>query len=153
MILSGVAAQPGCCLPIGSPKSIGPPHNDPPCHLEADADLCGRRDRAQTARVVSPETLEKAIDHTTLAHAIFHAADTCTSLNSGPAISMTPWEGDTPLSCEPRRRAALIVKLAAELFRREHGQAPVTAGALLGPYLKVIPEGIQKDEPIPDGIK
>jgi hypothetical protein len=39
--------------------------------------------------------------------------------------------------------------LAAELYRREHGQAPETAGALLSTYLKVLPEGIERDDPIP----
>jgi hypothetical protein len=68
-------------------------------------------------------------------------------------MSIGPWEGDGFLVREVRHRAALIVKLAAELFRREHNQPPSPAGALVGPYLKVLSEGIDHDEPIPDGIE
>ena len=46
----------------------------------------------------------------------------------------------------------LIVKLASELYRREQGKPPVNAGALLGSYLKKLPEGIKKEDPIPAGI-
>ena len=52
---------------------------------------------------------------------------------------------------ERRRRSVLIVRLAAELYRREHGAAPATAGALLGTVLKELPEGIAADDPIPAG--
>jgi hypothetical protein len=46
----------------------------------------------------------------------------------------------------------LIVRLAAELNRREHGAAPATAGALVGPILKALPEGIAATDPIPSGL-
>jgi hypothetical protein len=46
----------------------------------------------------------------------------------------------------------LIVKLAAELYRREQGKPPANAGALLGRYLTVLPGGIKIDDPIPAGI-
>ena len=71
----------------------------------------------------------------------------------GPAPwSGWAWEGDSALAREPRRRAVLIVKLAAELYRREQGKPPANAGALLGGYLKKLPEGIKQDDPIPAGI-
>jgi hypothetical protein len=98
------------------------------------------------ARGVDPETLDKAIDHAALANQMFHPDDLASQ------FPRTPWEGDGPLAREPRRRAVLIVKLAAELYRRERGQPPATAGALVGPYLKVLPEGIASDDPIPDGL-
>jgi hypothetical protein len=47
----------------------------------------------------------------------------------------------------------LIVRLAAELYGREHGAAPATAGALVGPILKELPEGITAAEPIPIGLE
>ena len=53
---------------------------------------------------------------------------------------------------EPRRRAVLIVKLAAELYRRERGKLPANAGALVGKYLNELPEAIGRDDPIPVGI-
>ena len=46
----------------------------------------------------------------------------------------------------------LIVKLAAELYRREHGKLPANCGALLVGYLKELPAEIKADEPIPAGI-
>ena len=87
------------------------------------------------ARAVAPEILDKGIDHTTLAQAMFRPEDT--SFKSAPPISMNPWEGDSVLAREPRRRAALIVNLASELYRRENGQAPATAGALVGPVSQI----------------
>ena len=48
---------------------------------------------------------------------------------------------------EPRRRAVLIVKLAAELYRREQGKLPANAGLLLDGYLKELPAGIKPDDP------
>jgi len=43
----------------------------------------------------------------------------------------------------------LILKVAAELYRREHGALPARAGALLGTYLTVLPDGVNPDEAIP----
>jgi hypothetical protein len=45
----------------------------------------------------------------------------------------------------------LIVRLAAELYRREHGTSPATAGVLVGQQLKELTEGIAADDPIPIG--
>ncbi len=98
------------------------------------------------ARAISPEVLVKAIDHTALARLMFRDeldAD-------GPApISPAPWEGNGSLARERLRRARLTVKLAAELYRREHGQPPAKVGALLGSYVKVLPDGINPDDTIP----
>jgi hypothetical protein len=102
------------------------------------------------ARAVAPENLSMAIDHTALARQMFRPAGM--TATTGTPMSRSPWERDGLLAREPRHRAALIVKLAAELFRREHNKAPTTAGALVGPYLRVLPEGIDKDEPCPDRI-
>jgi hypothetical protein len=103
------------------------------------------------ARAVAPDNLNMAIDHAALAREMFRPAG-MTATNGTP-MSRTPWEGDGLLAREPRHRAVLIVKLAAELFRREHNKPPTTAGALVGPYLKVLPEGIDCDEQIPDGVE
>jgi hypothetical protein len=41
---------------------------------------------------------------------------------------------------ERARQARLVVHLASELYRREHGGPPPSPGALVGPYLKALPE-------------
>jgi hypothetical protein len=43
--------------------------------------------------------------------------------------------------------------LAAELYRREHGQLPSTAGALLGIFLKELPEGIAANDQVQVGLE
>ncbi len=68
-----------------------------------------------------------------------------------PDPSDPPWEGQGELVQERRRRSVLIVRLAAELYRREHGAAPATAGALVGTVLKELPEGLAAEDPIPTG--
>jgi hypothetical protein len=99
------------------------------------------------ARALDPEILDKAIDQTSLAQVMLRPVE----LSSGGGTPMTkaPWEGDGLLAREPRRRAVLIVKLAAELYRREHGRPPKTGGVLLGSYLKELPYGIQSNDAIP----
>jgi hypothetical protein len=99
------------------------------------------------ARAMAPQDLDKAIDRTSLAREIFHRRDA-----EKTSIAETPWEGDGPLARELRRRGVLIVKLAAELYRREQGRPPATAGALLGNYLHELPEGIAAGDPIPDAL-
>jgi len=101
-----------------------------------------------SARALAPADLDKAIDCTSLAQVIFRPIDPAST--GGTPMARSPWEGDGLLARETRHRAVLIVKLAAELYRREHGQPPATAGSLLGPYLKVLPEGTERDDPIPD---
>ena len=96
---------------------------------------------------VDARDLDRALTNTALAQQMFRDDDP----QSG-GYTKAPWEGDGPLAREPRRRAILIVKLAAELYRREKSQPPATAGSLLGPYLKILPEGVDRDDPIPSGL-
>ena len=95
------------------------------------------------ARAVGPEFLAAAIDHAEIAGFMFHF---------GPNPDDPPWEGHGPLALEPRRRSVLIVRLAAELYRREHGAARPTAGALLGTVLDKLPDGIAPTDPVPAGL-
>ncbi|MFI5456812.1 MAG: hypothetical protein ACHRXM_15300 [Isosphaerales bacterium] len=100
------------------------------------------------ARAVKPELLDRAIDHTSLARIMLRSEDA-----GNAADRFWWWEREGFLARERRRRSAIIVKLAAELYRREHGQLPPTAGALLGPYLEVLPEGVKSDDPIPSQLE
>jgi hypothetical protein len=102
------------------------------------------------ARAIAPEDLKAAIDHTLLADCFFRPSSS--SKSSQDAWSEWYWQPNGLLAREPRRRAVLIVKLAAELYRREQGKPPANVGALLGGYLKELPQGIKRDEPIPAGI-
>jgi len=103
------------------------------------------------ARAVAPEDLDAVIGQTLLAQEFFRPPDQF--VGGGPPWSGWAWEGDSPLAREPRRRAVLIVKLAAELYGREHGRPPANAGALLDGCLKELPNGISRDDPIPAGIE
>jgi hypothetical protein len=103
------------------------------------------------ARAVDPEILDKAIEQTSLAYVILRPADL--SFGAGTPTTKAPWEGDGLIAREQRRRAALLVKLAAELYRREHGTLPERAGTLVGPYLKELPEGIKSDDGIPVALE
>ena len=47
----------------------------------------------------------------------------------------------TNLDRERPRQARLVVHLADQFYRREHGGPPPSPAALVGPYLKVLPEG------------
>ena len=104
-----------------------------------------------SSRLVAPEDLDRAIGQTLLAHQFFRPSH-WSEAQGGPPWSGWAWEGDRPLAREPRRRAVLIVKLAAELYRRERGKPPTNAGSLLDGYLKELPAWIKRDEPIPAGI-
>jgi hypothetical protein len=95
------------------------------------------------ARAVPPESLVQALQRS--------AIDFLSGRDKEPYS--LPWEGRGELVREGRRRSVLIVRLAAELYRREHGAAPATAGALLGKDLKELPEGIAADDPIPAGLE
>jgi hypothetical protein len=95
------------------------------------------------ARAVSPEVLDAAIDRTAFASEVLHPPPGAGSLHNAPFFSKGI------LALEPRRRAVLIVKLAAVLFSREQGRPPATAGELLGRYLEQLPREIKSDEPIP----
>ena len=45
------------------------------------------------------------------------------------------------------RQSRLVVHLASELYRREHGKPPASPQDLVGPYLKALPEGHDQPEP------
>jgi hypothetical protein len=95
------------------------------------------------ARAVRPEFLAQALDGLEISFL----------WGPSPEPSDPPWDGNGELVRERRRRSALIVRLAAELYRREHGIAPKTAGDLLGQELKQLPEGITAEDPIPAGLE
>ncbi len=105
----------------------------------------------EAARAISPEDLDAAIGRTLLAQEFLRPA--YWSKLGGAPWSGAAWEGDGVLAREPRRRAVLIVKLAAEIYRRERGSLPATAGALVDGYLKELPAGITPDEAIPAWIE
>jgi hypothetical protein len=107
------------------------------------------RSASRAARDVSPETINRAIDETLIARWIFRP------IEHGPHINESAfgaWEGDGFFARERKRRSMLIVKLAAELYRREKGQPAATAGVLLEGYLKELPEGVSRGDAIPAGI-
>jgi hypothetical protein len=55
---------------------------------------------------------------------------------------LAPWkELVKPLQDERTRQAKLVVTLAEELYRREHGKRPASPQELVGPYLNELPEG------------
>jgi hypothetical protein len=95
------------------------------------------------ARAVSPEVLARAIERLEFAFL----------LGDGNDLVDPPWGERGELTRERRRRSELIVRLAAELYRREHRAAPATAGALLGSILQELPEGIAADDSIPAGLE
>jgi hypothetical protein len=95
------------------------------------------------ARAVSPESLARAFDQLEIGFLF----------GPGAEPRDPPWESRGELGRERRRRSVLIVRLAAELYRREHRAAPATAGALLGPVLKDLPESIAASDPIPPGLE
>ncbi len=51
-----------------------------------------------------------------------------------------------PIDRERARQARLVVHLATELYRREHGEGPPSPEALVGPYLKALPEWFGPDQ-------
>jgi hypothetical protein len=99
---------------------------------------------APAARAVAPDVLNKALDHNALSRTMFHFD----KINFRPYRAEV-WEENGSLARERRNRSVLIVRLAAELYRCEHGHFPATAGALAGPYIKELPEGIAPGDPIP----
>ena len=100
-----------------------------------------------TARAVTPEELGHAIDESLLAKLVL-SQDGTDAREHGYAS----WEGNGGLARERRRRSALLVKLAAELYRREQGKPAVKAGELLGSCLEELPEGVKGDDPIPERV-
>ena len=82
------------------------------------------------SRALPPETLAKWLDSSMLASRLFRGLD-----------RYADW-----VERERRRQARLIVHLTDQLYRREHGQPPPNPRALVGPYLKVLPEGYDEPE-------
>jgi hypothetical protein len=97
------------------------------------------------AQVLPPHDLDLLLNESLLANSIFRPG----SQQNYGQFQMSIWEKDGPLARERRRRAALIIRLAAEVYKRERGRSPANAGELMGPYLKALPEGYAPDEPIP----
>jgi hypothetical protein len=126
-----------------------PPKNPAPIAVEHAVLIYAADPTARfTARAVSPDGLIKAIEPTSLAREIFVVFEP--GSNGGTPAAKSHWEGNGFLARERRNRAFLIVKLAAELYRRERGKAPARAGALVGPYLKSLPEEFASNAPIPE---
>jgi hypothetical protein len=101
------------------------------------------------ARDVSPATIDRAIGETLLARWLFRSNEHGPHINE---LAYGAWEGDGFFARERKRRSVLLVKLAAELYRRERGELPANAGSLLEGYLKELPEGISRGDAIPAGI-
>jgi hypothetical protein len=100
------------------------------------------------AWAVTPLVLSEAIDHTILARSLFRPDNLDRNVDQYGS-----WEGDGSFARERRRRSVLLVRLAAELYRRELGKPPANAGDVLGGYLKELPEGVGRDDPIPGGVE
>jgi hypothetical protein len=98
------------------------------------------------ARTVSPETLSRAIEETLLARSVLRPDE------AGEKVDIS-WEGNGVFARERRRKSVLILKLAAELYRRERGERPANAGALLKTYLEELPQGVGRDDPIPTALE
>jgi hypothetical protein len=101
------------------------------------------------ARAIDPQSLDRALSESVLADFIFRPAKVHIF---GPWIPSS-WSKDGPLGRERRRRSALIVRLAAELYKREHGRMPASAGELVGSDLEYLPEGLAAEDPIPDDLQ
>jgi hypothetical protein len=101
------------------------------------------------ARAVNPKVLSQAIERNKLAQTLLFLDHS----NKDLSDRSLPWEDNRASARERRRRSVLIVRLATELYRREHDAAPATTGALVGPYLKELPEGVATTDPIPSGIE
>jgi hypothetical protein len=100
------------------------------------------------ARAVAPGTLREFIDQTVLAKSIL-----CPDEAPRGDFGGVAWEGNGVFARERRRRSVLLIRLAAELYRRERRKPAPNAGALLGSCLKQLPEGLGRDDPIPGGIE
>ncbi len=92
--------------------------NKPPIYEADPAD-------PPASRALPPERLSKWLDSSLLASREYHF------------LAKYGWS----LDVERSRQARLVVHLASELYRREHGEPPPSPQALVGPYLKALPEG------------
>jgi hypothetical protein len=110
-------------------RRAGLARKDPPIY-EADPSV------PPSPRALPPEKLSKWLDSSLLAIRYFRGLN-----RYAPSIDR-----------ERARQARLVFRLASELYRREHGQPPPTPGALVGPYLKDLPEGFDSvEEPVKVG--
>ena len=85
------------------------------------------------ARLLTPDRLNSWSDSSIFFHNLFPALDA-----SRNAIDR-----------ERATQAALVVHLASELYRREHGEPPDSPKELVGPYLKELPPDRPGNDPIP----
>lgn len=110
-----------------------PPSRQPPAVLPGVFDLAAHPEAPANARLLSPEQLASWLNSTLLAqHMTFGRRQL--GMIAGEALT----------------RDNLILGLARELYRREHGQAPPNDRALVGPYLKTLPEtGLDPASPAP----
>jgi hypothetical protein len=82
-------------------------------------------DAPPAARALTPEALARWLDKTDYAKALV------------PAIELV----EERLAGERSRQTTLVLYLAEQLYRRDHGgQAPPDTSALVGPYLKTLPD-------------
>ena len=105
-----------------------------------------------SARAIEPKPLIEALEHSILARYAIRGNDPDQEGKSflhGDQL----WEGHSALARERRRQAALVVRLAAELYRRERGSSPAGYGSSYGAYLRDLPEGIAPKDPIPAGLE
>jgi hypothetical protein len=109
------ATRPAFIWP-GGPGAIG--FSNAPGVFDARADPSA----PASARALDPPALARWLDSSTFA---------------GPAL----YGGDPNVfGREAQARAMLLVELARELYRRDHGSFPATDQALVGPYLDRLPD-------------
>ena len=85
-------------------------------------------DAPEPVRRLTPEALDRWVASTRYLHAML------------PGIENV----DKADANEETLRASLIVNLAEQLYRLEHGRPPGSPEQLVGPYLKALPPGFQK---------
>ena len=86
-------------------------------------------DSPAQARVLSPEALSTWLDKTFDARLLLQMLDL-------RRLRMSEWANHRDL----------LILLGTELYRRDHGSDPPTPEALVGPYLKSLPEEFPDDE-------
>jgi hypothetical protein len=97
-----------------------------------------------SANVLEPAMLDRLLSESLLANFMFRP-----NREDFGGLQMSLWDKHGPLARERRRRSALIVRLAAEVYKREQGRPAANAGDLRGSYIKTLPEGFLPDDPIP----
>ena len=107
-------------------------HEDRGCYDLRVRPGCSRRRRASQL----PRSLSRAIDETLLARWILRPDRPWHRM-----VGYRSWEGDGIFARERRRRSVLIVKLAAELYRRERGSPRRTPAPCWGAISRNCPRG------------